>query len=442
MSTSAPGSTPRFTLETFHNEYLPEGSGEVDAIVSVTASGGGVGASAQAAVVIMIDCSGSMKDPASKIQAAKQATRAALDALPDGVVVAVVAGRHDARMVFPTSETMVELGPGVRSQAGAAVNQLAPSGGTAIGTWLDMTRRLLAAHPDRIKHAILLTDGRNEHETPEQLAASLGASEGVFTADARGIGTGWKVEEVTRIASRLLGTADIVAEPAALAADFAGIVEGAMGRGVADVGLRVWTPRGAEVRAVKQVAPAVDDLTDRRTPDPAKPLMGFYPTGSWGDETREYHVRVAVAPLAVGEELLAARVAIVPGGPGGTPEGESRVRVEWTSDTALSTRLNRHVAHYTGQAELAEAIQDGLEARRAGDVVTATARLGRAVQLAAESGHDDTAALLEKVVEVDDPATGRVRLRRSVQAADEMTLDVRSTRTARVRQASGDATEE
>ena len=116
------------------------------------------------------------------------------------------------------------------------------------------------------------------------------------------------------------------------------------------------------------------------------------------------------------------------------PLGETRVRVAWTGDSALSTRLNRRVAHYTGQAELADAIQEGLDARRSGDVDTATARLGRAVALAAESGNAETSALLEKVVEVDDPATGRVRLRREVTAADEMTLDVRSTRTARVRE--------
>lgn len=427
--------TPQFALETFHNTYLPEGSGEVDAIVSVTATGMGSSADpVRAAQVIMIDCSGSMNDPADKIQAAKRATRAALDALPDGVLVAVVAGRHDARMVFPSTESMVALGPGVRSQAGAAVDRLQPSGGTAIGTWLDVARRLLSGHPDRIRHGILLTDGRNEHETPEQLAATLTACEGVFTCDARGIGTGWVVEEVRGIATRLLGTDDIVAEPAELDADFAAIVGRAMGRGVADVDLRVWIPRGARVDAVKQVAPAVVDLTDRRTPDPAKPQQGHYPTGAWGDETREYHLRIAVEALGEGEELAAARIAVVTGGPGGTAHTEALVPVVWTRDTGLSTRLNRRVAHYTGQAELAEAIQDGLEARRTGDVDTATARLGRAVQLAAESGNDETAALLEKVVDVDDPATGRVRLRGSVDTADEMTLDVRSTRTARVRE--------
>jgi hypothetical protein len=91
------------------------------------------------------------------------------------------------------------------------------------------------------------------------------------------------------------------------------------------------------------------------------------------------------------------------------------------------------VAHYTGQGELAEVIQQGLAARKAGDLERATAKLGRAVALATVLGNEDTARLLANVVDVDDPVTGTVRLRSRVATADEMTLDTRSTRTARVR---------
>ena len=92
-----------------------------------------------------------------------------------------------------------------------------------------------------------------------------------------------------------------------------------------------------------------------------------------------------------------------------------------------------HVAHYTGQAELAQAIQDGLEARKTGDEDAATARLGQAVALAHESGNQDTADLLAKVVDVIDPVTGTVRLKANVADADEMALDTRSTKTVRAR---------
>ena len=55
-----------------------------------------------------------------------------------------------------------------------------------------------------------------------------------------------------------------------------------------------------------------------------------------------------------------------------------------------------------------------------------------AVQLASESGNEATMKQLQAVVDVDDPATGTVRLRRAVDDADEMALDTRSTKTVRV----------
>jgi hypothetical protein len=104
----------------------------------------------------------------------------------------------------------------------------------------------------------------------------------------------------------------------------------------------------------------------------------------------------------------------------------------WTDDTEKSTRMDRQVAHYTGQVELADAIQAGLSAAKAGDERTATVKLGRAVQLAAESGHHDTMKLLQKVVDVDDAEAGTVRLRKGAEKEAEMTLDTRSTRTVRL----------
>jgi hypothetical protein len=111
---------------------------------------------------------------------------------------------------------------------------------------------------------------------------------------------------------------------------------------------------------------------------------------------------------------------------------QALVRALWTDDAQLSTRINRAVAHYTGQAELAQAIQEGLEARKAGDDATATVKLGRAAQLAAASGNEATTKLLSKVVDVEDAATGTVRLKSRVADADEMALDTRSTKTVRV----------
>ncbi|WP_031514660.1 vWA domain-containing protein [Streptomyces sp. NRRL F-5123] len=438
---------PQFTVDVYQNEYLPDGGREVNAVVTVTSTGGGTTgghpmpgspaaggqAAANAGVVIMVDCSGSMEYPPTKMRNARDATAAAIDTLRDGTAFAVVAGTHVAREVYPANGGLAVAGPATREQAKQALRRLSAGGGTAIGTWLRLADRLLSTGDSAIRHGILLTDGRNEHEKPEELQSALDACAGRFTCDARGVGTDWEVKELTGIASALLGSVDIVADPAGLAADFQAMMENAMGKEVADVALRLWTPLGSEIAFVKQVAPTVEDLTARRTE--AGPRAGDYPTGSWGDESRDYHVCVRVPGAQLGQEMLAARVSLVlPQPDGGTQVlAQGLVRAVWTDDMAMSTRINPQVAHYTGQAELAQVIQQGLEARKSGDMDGATAKLGRAVQLASASGNEDTAKLLAKVVDVVDAASGTVRLKARVAEADEMTLDTRSTKTVRVK---------
>ena len=443
MANFSKSNVPQFSVDVYQNEYLPEGGREVNAIVTVTATGGGTIGSAvaaphlyspgegpSAAVVLMVDCSGSMDYPPTKMRNARDATAAAIDALRDGVNFAVVGGTHVAKEVYPGGGGLAVADAGTREQAKQALRKLSAGGGTAIGTWLRLADRLLASADVAIRHGILLTDGRNEHESPEDLKAALDACAGRFTCDARGVGTDWEVKEVTAIASALLGTADIVADPAGLAADFTRMMETAMGKEVADVSLRLWTPVGTTVRFVKQVAPTVEELTGRRTE--AGPRAGDYPLGSWGDESRDYHVCVEVPPANLGQEMLAARLSLViPQSSDGSVRNlgaQGLVRAVWTDDMAASTSINPQVAHYTGQAELAEVIQQGLDLRKEGDIDGATAKLGRAVQLASASGNADTAKLLAKVVDVVDAATGTVRLKAKVEEADEMTLETRSTK--------------
>ncbi|HYZ54188.1 MAG TPA: VWA domain-containing protein [Streptosporangiaceae bacterium] len=442
-----------FTVDVFQNEYLPEGSRDVNAIVTVTSVAdpasappggpgglGGPSGLSELAEIIIIDCSGSMNAPPGKIAEARAATAAAVDVIRDGVAFAVIAGTETARPVFPQDGSMAIAGPQTRQAAKKAVGGLRPAGGTAIGQWLRLAHQIFTEDPagpghhpghTQVRHAILLTDGKNQHETPEQLAGAIAVCEGVFSCDCRGVGTDWEVAELRRISAALLGTVDIVPDPGGLAADFEAMMETAMGKQIADVALRVWTPQHASIRFIKQVAPAIEDLTGRRSP--AGPQAGDYPTGAWAPgESRDYHVCVEVSPAGVGQEMLAARVSLVAATPSGPQVlGQGLVRALWTDDEALSTRINPHVAHYTGQAELAEVIQEGLQARKEGDEDTATAKLSRAVALASEAGNEGTAKLLAKVVEVD--ATGTVRLRKKVEDADEMALDTRSTKTVRTR---------
>ena len=422
-----------FTADVYQNEYLPLGGTEVNAIVTVASSGSAGTADPaadgqpEAAEIVIVDTSGSMDVPRTKIMAAREATGVAVDCIRDGVAFGVVAGTSRPHEIYPGGGRLVIASDQTRGEAKQAVSRLKAGGGTAIGSWLTLARELFDTVPGRACHAVLLTDGENRNEAPEELDAVLALCDGRFQCDCRGVGTDWVVSELRRVASTLLGSLDIIADPANMATDFQSMIETAMGKATQPVSLRLWTPQGANVAFVRQVAPTIEELTDRAVT--INPLTAEYPTGTWGEESRDYHICVTVQARNAGDEMLAGRVSLVEGD---EVLGQGLIKAVWTDDQALSTRINREVAHYTGQAELADAIQEGLEARKTGDEATATFKLGRAVQLASQSGNDGTMKLLQAVVDVDDPATGTVRLKHAVADADEMALDTRSTKTVRV----------
>lgn len=328
------------------------------------------------AEIVLLDCSGSMANPPTKMAAARHATNAAVDCLPDGVWFAVVRGTGTTSMIFPSSPILVQASAATRAA---------------------------------------------------ELATAVQACRGRFQCDCRGIGADWRVDELRTIATGLLGTVDVVPRPDDLSAEFTRVISSALSRATDRVTLRIWTPVGASVAFLRQVAPDLRDLTgsgrvvDERSTD--------YPTGAWGIESRDYHVCVTLPAQQTGTELLAAGVGLVVED---RTVSYARVRAVWTTDPALSSRVSTEVAHYTGQAELARVLVDGLEAHKAGDTETATLNLGRGVQIARESGNEATYRLLQKVVHIDDATTGTVRLKNNVEKIDEMVLDSRSTRTVRV----------
>lgn len=420
---------PAFTLTIDQNKYLPLDGREVHAILTVSATGAATvqAASTEAAEVIIVDTSGSMSG--SKIREARMAATTAVQTLRDGVHFAVISGTNRARVVYPTSrDGLAVANPATRAEAERAISKLTAHGGTAIGAWIKMAGHLLTAHPSAIKHALLMTDGQN-NEGEDTFANVLAAWSGKFVVDSLGVGDDWVPAELRKVAEAMLGTFDFVRNQEDLPEYFRRLTQASMSKTVAELSLRVWTPQAARLKFVKQVSPTLLDLTGKRTD--VNPLTGDYPTGSWGQEEREYHICVEVPQGRIGQEIRAGWVKLV------RPDTQEvlasgNVLAQWTDDLAASTQINRKVAHYTGQAELHDLIQEGLSARAMGDADTATARLAKAHRLAEESGREDTARLLEKVVEVD-PATGTARLRRHVDKADEIELDTGSVRTSRLR---------
>lgn len=425
-----------FTAEVFQNEFLPDGGTDVYAIVRVTSTGASAGSGGgaiadpgSAAEVILIDTSGSMGRRG--VAAAGEAAKAALAEIVDGTLFSIVAGNGTAQIVYPYSHqgALVPMSSHTRGEANRAIEGLRANGGTAMGTWLTLARQIFETVPHVTKrHAILLTDGVNEGETPQSLQAAVRSCVGVFQCDCRGVGDQWRVDEVRGIASSLLGSVDLIPAPEEMAAEFKAMMRASMSRGVASSELRVWVPQGAELLFVKQVSPTLEDLTPRRMPINA--LTGAYPTGAWADESRDYHVAVRLPARTLGQEQLAARVQL---SLGGDPVAQGLVKAKWSNDDSLTTRIDPAVAAYTGQAELATTIQEGLAAKAAGQDDIATAKLGRAVQLAGLTGNDEMTTRLKKVVDIDDVDTGTVRLKKGASKIDEMSLDTASTKTSRVR---------
>lgn len=415
-----------FKADVYQNQYLAQGAKEVHAIMTVSADSATVVGSGGRLFGIVCDTSGSMEG--GKIRAAKAAIVRLIELIPNDASFFVVTGSQEAVVRFPASPATPEN----RAHAIEWVKAIEANGGTTISKWLLRARVEFAKMPDATRQAVLLTDGENEPADEPILDEALALCEGAFQCDCRGVGTDWKIAELRKIAGKLLGTTDIIASPQQIEADFSAILQKAMGKSVSDVALRLWTPSGARVLFCKEVSPEIADLTGRAKQ--VKPQIQDFPTGAWaGNESRDYHFCIEVNPGAVGDEMLAGRASLIATSGGAeTKLSEARILAVWTDDEGQSTKIERHVAHYTGQAELAQSIQEGLEARAKGDTEMATAKLGKAVKIAYESGNEGTAKLLRTIVDVENPAEGTVRLKRGVAKEDEMALETRSTKTSRI----------
>jgi hypothetical protein len=433
-----------FAVTVNMNPYLTRDAATLHAILDVTAAGQPIGAApvpaavvpgrARTAVVILLDCSGSMADPIkaavvhardnpSKIGAAQQATVAAIDALRDGDLFAVIAGRHDAAMVYPQVPVLEEVSAHTRRAAREKVSRVKAEGGTAMGRWLMLARDLLANQPSTVRHAILLTDGKNESEGKESLEQALTACSGQFVCDARGIGDLWNAQLLLRIATRLRGRAEAVRAAGDLVADFEMMTAVAMAKVVPDMVLQIRVTAPARLRFVKQVFPLVQDLTeDTRWPTEH---VAEVSTGSWQAESRHYHLCLDLTDLdRLDESVCVARL-------------ETRVRgekagdripvvVHWTGDSTRASQVNEVLANYTGQEALSQVVIDGCVAYDRQDLAAAQTKFAEAVRLAWASGNDDQLARLRRLVDIVDPATGEVRLRGGIPRADLLAAEVGS----------------
>ena len=434
---------PDFTLEMSQNRYLSTEDSAMDAVLTVTAGNIEVRGASGAAAAILLDCSDSMSYPPSKINAARRAAAAAVDALPEGTFFAVIQGRHDAEMCYPRRPDMAVADGKTKADAKAWIDGVPASGGTAMGTWLTLARELFQGRPAALRHAVLLTDGRNEHETPEELDRVLNECDGHFFCDARGIGDGWDPHELQRIVTRLRGTADSVRVESELVDDFRALAGSVREKVVPDLLVRVTTMQGAELRQLKQVHPRELDYTG----NPARPpetvggrTVWEFSTGAWAaNDSRDFQLCLRVdrgSRDPMSEDLQVAMIELVVR-PAGAEVAADRcgppapVLVHWTADATLSSRFDPKVAHYGGQAELNRAVLAGFDAYDAGDLERAVRAWGTAVRLATESGNTPVLTRLERLVDVVDAGRGIVRIKPNLSRLDVLNAAVGSNISSR-----------
>ncbi|MCX5397210.1 VWA domain-containing protein [Streptomyces sp. NBC_00102] len=406
-------------LETSQWKYLSDGTADpqMHCVLSVRVDGTGGGGRTDGpmlAQVLAVDCSSSMSWPVEKLHAAQQAALAAIRKLPDGTPFAVVRGDHQAAMVYPVTPGMALASAGTRARAARAVHDLVAGGGTCIGTWLDLSRRLLAEQDAPIGHVLLLTDGKNQHDEQMPLDQVLENCAGRFVCDAWGIGDHWEGRELVRITTRLHGRADSVREEGDLPAAYERLVDGLLTKSVPELTISVTTMPGCSVRYLKQVFPAKAELTAEADGD------GRFVTRAWGDETRRYQLCLSADPSGRPrqEDLQLAVIAVdVPGGEARLPPPQPCL-VHWTQNPALSQHTDVQVEHFQQHQRLGEALAAATDAHRGGRLDLAEHQLGRSVQLAHAMGAREVLDRLARLVHVDDPETGRVALRPGVTAAD------------------------
>ena len=419
----------QFTVQPFFNPHLSLGAKRVDAVMTIACDSATAPASPNGAprfVAIVLDCSGSMFG-GGKIEAAKHAARRAVAALPEDALFTVIAFGDDAHKIVNT----VPATAANKAFADRGVRNLGNAGGTRMSHALAAVRAELHAIPGAIAWTYFLTDGANQGEEPQTLAREIEVCKGLFQCDCRGIGVDWEPDELRHISNALLGTADAVPDPAKLDADFSASLQAALSKGVSGVSLDLWQPATSKLVSLRQMQPDNIEITALGRAKSAR--VTSFNIGSWGKETRDYHVVFEVQPGEIGDEMLVCRPSVVwsAGGADEKSPPSPPIVAQWSEDAELTTRINPEVAHYTGQAEIAASIREGLSARDRGNLDEATRLLGRAAQLAQASGNEEVTRRLTKVVDVVDAAEGTVRLKTDVSKGEALELEMGGTRTVR-----------
>jgi hypothetical protein len=421
-----------FSIEVDATSVVAFDADRVEALITVAAHSTGIAArAARTAEVLIMDRSRSMMDQ-SKIDEARRAACAAIDTLPDGALLGIIGGSGHAEQVFPSAGGLVRVDAMTRMAAKRQVMSLWPEGGTRIGRWLAAAGELFATGPSAgvIRHAVLYSDGKNEHESREELDVALRGCADQFVCDVRGLGSDWDFRELLHIAETLGGDAGAVIDVADLTQDFTRLMRRAGRLVVPRAYLRLRPDPRFRLESISQAHPVQAELTP--SPRPPDETAIDVPLGPWEQETRSYELTLRFRPdsLPLADDVRVTPVELLAETAGG--------RLERRADAAVVVRRHEMGGGRTARdprltraakvRELTYAIRGCADAwfdKRKDD---ANDELDQAITLATELG-DVRLPLLDRVA-IRGP-DGRARLRDDVADGDMLQLGMDSTKTGR-----------
>ena len=267
MSSTEHDAMSGITVDVDHNPYLAEGSGTVDAIVSITvgrdvARRGNSTESGRGHHPGLFDLDAVADHEVRRSEASHRGRHRR------------TGRRHPLRRRRRHRTGRPGLSGGGRDGTGEHGDQGCGGGGrrrSAAQRW-DRDGQLARLHPRESSDATRRDHPRHPAHRRKERArdARSGSTRKSRSAKAHSVATAEEWEPTGASTScdgshrHCLGTVDIVADPEDLADDFAAMMRTSMGKSIPDVTLRLWIPVGARVGFVKQVAPTVEDLTQRR----------------------------------------------------------------------------------------------------------------------------------------------------------------------------------
>jgi Ca-activated chloride channel family protein len=352
--------------------FLPESGGSEAYLQIDLTAGGDRGHERRVPVnaVLILDRSGSMSGV--KIQRARDAAKALVDALGEQDRLAIVEFSSDAYVSLPSTP----MTSAARARALAAIAALEPGGGTNMSSAFDAARPelLRGRSADRVDKIFLASDGQANEGVSDRAGLLQVAQHdfGPATVSTFGMGEDYDEDLMSALAAQAGGRARYIQSPEILPRAFHDELSRAAASVARDVRLRVNGLAGAGVVRV----------------------IGYEPQDGWvrvpdfaAGEERRVLVKLSV-PAGHGATDLAAVELRFEDAQGAEQRAQSVAQVTFTRDSAQLAQAPGAAAVEGAKAEMAQLAEQAARLREDGRRFEAEARVTQLKKVAARAAAD------------------------------------------------------